>query len=180
MPPNNSIIRKKLQWFTLLLINVCSVTKLRLIIFITLSKMYTTSFSVACLALSMACIVFPAQCFTAQKCLVKGQIGSQRQNGFSHIQIIDSSLHVSSEIGDASSPSIPNAGSSDSNQSKYGNDLPIPSSYVRCGRCQSLFALKPEDLGPKGKGRLVNQLENYNMFIIFFGFTYNCENSLNS
>lgn len=39
-----------------------------------------------------------------------------------------------------------------SNQEKYGNELPIPSTYARCGRCQASFALTPEDLGTKGKG----------------------------
>lgn len=41
-----------------------------------------------------------------------------------------------------------------SQQAEYGNDLPLPNTYVRCGRCDSYFALKEEDLG-KAKGRRV-------------------------
>jgi hypothetical protein len=38
------------------------------------------------------------------------------------------------------------------NQPLYGGELDMPESYVRCGRCQTLYALKEEDLGG-GKGR---------------------------
>ena len=38
------------------------------------------------------------------------------------------------------------------NQSKYGNELAYPDTYVRCGRCATSFAIKEEDLG-SGKGR---------------------------
>lgn len=37
-------------------------------------------------------------------------------------------------------------------QAKYGKDLPLPTSYVRCGNCQASFALTPKDLGDRGKG----------------------------
>mmetsp|Transcript_12907 Transcript_12907/g.16308 ORF Transcript_12907/g.16308 Transcript_12907/m.16308 type:complete len:224 (-) Transcript_12907:355-1026(-) len=41
-----------------------------------------------------------------------------------------------------------------SQQAEYGKELPLPNTYVRCGRCDSYFALKEEDLG-KAKGRRV-------------------------
>ena len=30
--------------------------------------------------------------------------------------------------------------------------LPLPDTYITCGRCKSLFAISEEDLGPMGKG----------------------------
>ncbi len=38
------------------------------------------------------------------------------------------------------------------NQPKYGNELALPETYVRCGRCATSFALTVDDLGG-GKGR---------------------------
>lgn len=58
-----------------------------------------------------------------------------------NMRINSSSLLMSSETKEVTS-----------DQPKYGNDLPLPSTYVRCGHCQASFALKPEDLGDKGKG----------------------------
>jgi len=40
-----------------------------------------------------------------------------------------------------------------SQQVEYGQSLPLPDTYVRCGGCQSHFALTEEDLGDRGKGR---------------------------
>jgi predicted Zn finger-like uncharacterized protein len=42
----------------------------------------------------------------------------------------------------------------ESNQAKYGNELALPETYVRCGRCATSFALALTDLG-EGKGRRV-------------------------
>ena len=39
-----------------------------------------------------------------------------------------------------------------SNQAKYGSELSLPDTYVRCGRCATSFAIKEDDLGD-GKGR---------------------------
>eukprot|EP00551_Chaetoceros_affinis_P018366 CAMPEP_0203717688 /NCGR_PEP_ID=MMETSP0092-20131115/2146_1 /ASSEMBLY_ACC=CAM_ASM_001090 /TAXON_ID=426623 /ORGANISM="Chaetoceros affinis, Strain CCMP159" /LENGTH=220 /DNA_ID=CAMNT_0050596629 /DNA_START=52 /DNA_END=714 /DNA_ORIENTATION=- len=39
-------------------------------------------------------------------------------------------------------------------QPKYGNELALPDTYVRCGRCATSFALTDDDLG-EGKGRRV-------------------------
>jgi hypothetical protein len=39
-----------------------------------------------------------------------------------------------------------------SNQPKYGKELDLPHTYVRCGRCFTNYALTEEDLGT-GKGR---------------------------
>ena len=38
-------------------------------------------------------------------------------------------------------------------QKLYGNDIDLPETYVMCGRCKTAYALQPDDLGPKGKGR---------------------------
>lgn len=37
-------------------------------------------------------------------------------------------------------------------QAQYGQSLELPKSYVRCGQCQTLYALREEDLG-QGRGR---------------------------
>ena len=38
-------------------------------------------------------------------------------------------------------------------QKLYGNDMDLPETYVMCGRCKTAYAMQPDDLGPKGKGR---------------------------
>jgi len=46
-------------------------------------------------------------------------------------------------------------GSSSSTQQRqaaYGDSIEMPDSYVRCGKCQAIYALKEEDLG-RGRGR---------------------------
>jgi predicted Zn finger-like uncharacterized protein len=41
-----------------------------------------------------------------------------------------------------------------SHQSDYGASQPYPETFVRCGKCQTNFAIAPSDLGgPKSKGR---------------------------
>ena len=40
----------------------------------------------------------------------------------------------------------------ENNQPKYGKELALPDTYVRCGRCATSFAIAAEDLG-SGKGR---------------------------
>lgn len=40
-------------------------------------------------------------------------------------------------------------------QKLYGNDIDLPETYVMCGRCKTAYALQPDDLGPKGKGRRI-------------------------
>lgn len=42
----------------------------------------------------------------------------------------------------------------ENNQAKYGKDLPLPQTYVRCGSCQSLFAITPDDIGGRGGCKL--------------------------
>lgn len=39
-----------------------------------------------------------------------------------------------------------------SNQAEYGKSLELPETYVKCGKCQTCYAVKPEDLG-NGRGR---------------------------
>lgn len=41
------------------------------------------------------------------------------------------------------------------NQKEYGKTLDYPSTFVRCGKCQSCFAIAKEDLGNRGSGRYV-------------------------
>jgi predicted Zn finger-like uncharacterized protein len=38
-------------------------------------------------------------------------------------------------------------------QALYGKQVELPDTYVRCGRCQTVYAIKEEDLGQGGKGR---------------------------
>jgi len=38
-----------------------------------------------------------------------------------------------------------------SDQEKYGLSLDLPDTYVRCGQCAAAFAIKPEDLGARGR-----------------------------
>ena len=38
-------------------------------------------------------------------------------------------------------------------QPDYGKGKDMPNTYVRCGTCSSHFAIRPEDLGERGKGR---------------------------
>ena len=40
-------------------------------------------------------------------------------------------------------------------QPEYGNGKEMPNTYVRCGTCSSHFAIRPDDLGERGKGRYV-------------------------
>ena len=40
-------------------------------------------------------------------------------------------------------------------QPEYGKGKEMPNTYVRCGTCSSHFAIRPEDLGERGKGRYV-------------------------
>jgi hypothetical protein len=50
-----------------------------------------------------------------------------------------------------SKPPAPKSGGNQ--QAEYGKSLELPSTYVRCGGCQSHFALTEDDLGERGKGR---------------------------
>lgn len=43
-------------------------------------------------------------------------------------------------------------------QADYGQNMELPTTYAQCGRCQSSFALKEEDLGETGRGRYVSML----------------------
>jgi predicted Zn finger-like uncharacterized protein len=40
-----------------------------------------------------------------------------------------------------------------SQQAEYGEAQDLPETYVKCGRCQAVYAIKEEDLGPNGRGR---------------------------
>lgn len=41
-----------------------------------------------------------------------------------------------------------------SQQAEYGQGtVELPDTYVKCGKCQSVYAIKEEDLGSKGRGR---------------------------
>lgn len=46
-----------------------------------------------------------------------------------------------------------NMADSSNTQPEYGKSLEIPDTYVRCGRCDTSYALKESDLGEKGRGR---------------------------
>ena len=40
-----------------------------------------------------------------------------------------------------------------SQQAEYGQSLEYPETYVKCGKCQSVYAIQEKDLGEKGRGR---------------------------
>jgi len=48
-------------------------------------------------------------------------------------------------------PAAPKPAGVESNQPKYGKELELPGTYVRCGRCATSFALAVDDLGT-GRG----------------------------
>jgi hypothetical protein len=52
----------------------------------------------------------------------------------------------------SSSNSGSNTSNFKSNQPKYGKELDLPETYVRCGRCFTNYAITEEDLGT-GRGR---------------------------
>lgn len=50
-------------------------------------------------------------------------------------------------------PTLLHADPSTTQQASYGTDLAFPTSYVRCGSCDSVYALTESDLGERGRGR---------------------------
>jgi predicted Zn finger-like uncharacterized protein len=78
-------------------------------------------------------------------------------------RMISTEVSLSTEGNDvngaASIPSsnTPTTGSSDTNnerQGLYGTTLNMPSTYVRCGKCQTAYAISVDDLGTRGGRRL--------------------------
>ena len=53
---------------------------------------------------------------------------------------------------DPAAPAVPAAAPDVNNQPKYGKELELPGTYVRCGRCATSYAIGAGDLGT-GKGR---------------------------
>lgn len=51
------------------------------------------------------------------------------------------------------------------NQPKYGKELDLPGTYVRCGRCATSYAIAADDLGT-GPGRYVLIMSCNVMFVI--------------
>ena len=54
---------------------------------------------------------------------------------------------------DVASPSSDVNVAAGDRQKLCGNEIDLPETYVMCGRCKTAYALQPDDLGPKGKGR---------------------------
>ena len=52
----------------------------------------------------------------------------------------------------AESDNSSSSASSSGRQAQYGDTLDFPDSYVRCGRCQTIYAVAEDDLG-RGRGR---------------------------
>ncbi|KAL7576478.1 hypothetical protein ACA910_017983 [Epithemia clementina (nom. ined.)] len=40
-----------------------------------------------------------------------------------------------------------------SQQAEYGKSLALPDTYVKCGKCQTVYSLQESDLGDSGRGR---------------------------
>jgi len=49
-------------------------------------------------------------------------------------------------------PASPGPTMGSTNQPKYGKELGLPGTYVRCGRCATSYAIAADDLG-SGPGR---------------------------
>jgi len=56
------------------------------------------------------------------------------------------------EAPSTSATEAPIKSASTNNQAKYGRDLPLPGTFVKCGKCHAFFALSPDDFGGAGKG----------------------------
>ena len=90
------------------------------------------------------------------------------------------STHRFSEPSDDAPAPVASAGdaaaaaSSDAaaGQASYGTTEELPESYVRCGKCQTSFALTEEDLGVGGKGRYVDCRGMDFYFILFLLFLF--------
>ncbi|GFH53430.1 RNA binding protein fox-1 [Chaetoceros tenuissimus] len=61
---------------------------------------------------------------------------------------------ATSRISTAIFSEAPAATPTENNQAKYGKDLELPGTYVRCGRCATSYAIAADDLGT-GKGRRI-------------------------
>ena len=59
---------------------------------------------------------------------------------------------ATSRISTAIFSEAPAATPTENNQAKYGKELELPETYVRCGRCATSYAIAATDLGT-GKGR---------------------------
>ena len=55
-------------------------------------------------------------------------------------------------------------------QSQYGVSLEYPSTYVRCGKCGSIYAIEQADLGDRGRGRYVTSLFGARVCVCVFFF----------
>lgn len=56
--------------------------------------------------------------------------------------------------------------------------LPLPETYITCGKCKCLFAIAEEDLGTRGKGWLVSSIADvyvlYSTTGTFDFFAHSC------
>jgi predicted Zn finger-like uncharacterized protein len=72
---------------------------------------------------------------------------------------IPSQISLSSESNEPNGASTPSSSSSSSSsttdrQRLYGTEIDMPNTYVRCGKCQTSYAIAEDDLGTRGGRRL--------------------------
>lgn len=67
---------------------------------------------------------------------------------------IPAAAAVPAVAADPAAAAVPAAAPDVNNQPKYGKELELPGTYVRCGRCATSYAIGAGDLGT-GKGRRV-------------------------
>jgi predicted Zn finger-like uncharacterized protein len=62
-------------------------------------------------------------------------------------------VHDAASFASRPLPQFASTRLAENKQPEYGVSLDVPNTYVRCSSCQSHYAITPEDLGARGKGR---------------------------
>jgi hypothetical protein len=110
------------------------------------------------LSFSSALVVFQIlqSCNALGMPIRKSRSALPRNHGYSIVSKLPPQTLVTSTSLYSDVTSIPQSVNSlesiTSNQPKYGNELDLPGTYVRCGRCFTNYAITVEDLG-SGRGR---------------------------
>ena len=68
------------------------------------------------------------------------------------VAAVPAAAAVPAVAADPAAAAVPAAAPDVNNQPKYGKELELPGTYVRCGRCATSYAIGAGDLGT-GKGR---------------------------
>jgi predicted Zn finger-like uncharacterized protein len=60
----------------------------------------------------------------------------------------------SNEVNGVVTPTVAPSSTNDSKQGLYGSELDMPETYVKCGKCQTAYAITEDELGSRGGRRL--------------------------